>query len=413
MIWHVCSKNTLKIVLALSLTLPFSCIAQTDQSSLAPIPGGQNIEKYLPLLQGKKVGLVANQTSVIGVTTGDKNNFTHLVDTLHSRGVQLQKVFAPEHGFRGRADAGALIANGVDQKTGLEVISLYGARKKPQPEDLSDINLMVFDIQDVGARFYTYISTLHYVMEACAEHNIPLIVLDRPNPNGHYIDGPLLKEGFKSFVGMHPVPVVYGMTIGEYAQMINGESWLNQSVKTDLTVIPVAQYTHQTPYSLSIPPSPNLRSDQAIALYPSLCFFEGTSMSAGRGTDRPFEIFGSPDLDPDNYPYRFRPIARQGAQAPKFKDELCQGLDLGAIKVPDHLELTWLLDAYRAVSSKGDSTSKSFFNNFFDKLAGTDQLKKDILAGMSADEIRARWADDINTFKKIRVKYLLYPEGMD
>ncbi len=253
MIWHLWIKNTLKIVLGLGLVIAFSCNAQQDQTASTPQPAAQKLDQYLPLLQNKKVGLVANQTSVISVQNGKNRRFIHLADTLQARGIQLQKVFAPEHGFRGKADAGAYIANGIDKKTGLEVISLYGNNKKPLPEDLSDIDIMVFDIQDVGARFYTYLSTLHYIMEACAEQNIPLIVLDRPNPNGDYIDGPVLQEQFKSFVGMHPVPVVYGMTIGEYALMIDGESWIETRLKTNLTIIPVAHYDHNTHYSLPIP----------------------------------------------------------------------------------------------------------------------------------------------------------------
>ena len=405
MIWHVWTKNTLKIVLTLGLLMPFSCKSQGDKSPLQPIPAAQNMGRYLPLLQSKQIGLVANQTSVVKNSTIETESFTHLADTLRSLGISLKKVFAPEHGFRGTADAGAHISSGVDQKTGLEVISLYGANKKPRVEDLADIDLMIFDIQDVGVRFYTYVSTLHYVMEACAEQNIPLIVLDRPNPNAHYIDGPLLKDDFKSFVGMHPVPVVYGMTIGEYAKMINGESWLQGQIKTDLTVISVENYTHHTPYALPIAPSPNLRSKQAIALYPSLCFFEGTPISAGRGTNRPFEIFGAPNLNVERYPFEFRPVARQGAKWAKFKDEICHGLDLGQITPGEHLELGWLIDTYNEAADK-----ENFFNPFFDKLAGTDQLKKDIQAGLNKEEIYARWTKELEDFEQIRAKYLLYTD---
>ena len=405
MIWHVWTKNTLKIVLTLGLLMPFSCKSQGDKSPLQPIPAAQNMGRYLPLLQSKQIGLVANQTSVVKNSTIETESFTHLADTLRSLGISLKKVFSPEHGFRGTADAGAHISSGVDQKTGLEVISLYGANKKPRVEDLADIDLMIFDIQDVGVRFYTYISTLHYVMEACAEQNIPLIVLDRPNPNAHYIDGPLLKDDFKSFVGMHPVPVVYGMTIGEYAKMINGESWLQGQIKTDLTVISVENYTHHTPYALPIAPSPNLRSKQAIALYPSLCFFEGTPISAGRGTDRPFEIFGAPNLNVERYPFEFRPVARQGAKWAKFKDEICHGLDLGQITPGEHLELGWLIDTYNEAADK-----ENFFNPFFDKLAGTDQLKKDIQSGLNKEEIYARWTKELEDFEQKRAKYLLYTD---
>ena len=405
MIWHVWTKNTLKIVLTLGLLMPFSCKSQGDKSPLQPIPAAQNMGRYLPLLQSKQIGLVANQTSVVKNSTIETESFTHLADTLRSLGISLKKVFAPEHGFRGTADAGAHISSAVDQKTGLEVISLYGANKKPRVEDLADIDLMIFDIQDVGVRFYTYISTLHYVMEACAEQNIPLIVLDRPNPNAHYIDGPVLKDDFKSFVGMHPVPVVYGMTIGEYAKMINGESWLQGQIKTNLTVISVENYTHHTPYALPIAPSPNLRSKQAIALYPSLCFFEGTPISAGRGTDRPFEIFGAPNLNVERYPFEFRPVARQGAKWAKFKDEICHGLDLGQITPGEHLELGWLIGTYNEAADK-----ENFFNPFFDKLAGTDQLKKDIQAGLNKEEIYARWTKELEDFEQIRAKYLLYTD---
>ena len=405
MIWHVWTKNTLKIGLTLGLLMPFSCKSQADQVSLRPIPAAQNLSRYLPLLQGKQIGLVANQTSVVKNRDDESLGYTHLADTLQSLGIALKKVFAPEHGFRGTADAGAHISNGIDQNTGLQVISLYGVNKKPRVEDLVGIDLMIFDIQDVGVRFYTYISTLHYVMEACAEQNIPLIVLDRPNPNAHYIDGPILKDGFNSFVGMHPVPVVYGMTIGEYAKMINGESWLDGQVKTNLTVISVENYEHDTAYVLPIPPSPNLRSNQAIALYPSLGFFEGTPISAGRGTDRPFEMFGAPYLNAERYPFEFRPIARQGAKWAKFKDEICHGLDLGQITPGEHLELGWLIDTYNAAPDKED-----FFNTFFDKLAGTDQLKKDIQAGLTKAEIYTSWVKDLEDFKEIRAQYLIYPD---
>lgn len=405
MIWHIWTKNTLKIGLTLGLLMPFSCKSQAEQGSLRPIPAAQNLNRYLPLLQGKQIGLVANQTSVVKHRDDESLGYTHLADTLQSLGIALKKVFAPEHGFRGTADAGAHISNGIDQNTGLQVISLYGVNKKPRVEDLVGIDLMIFDIQDVGVRFYTYISTLHYVMEACAEQNIPLIVLDRPNPNAHYIDGPILKDGFNSFVGMHPVPVVYGMTIGEYAKMINGESWLDGQVKTNLTVISVENYDHDTAYVLPIPPSPNLQSKQAIALYPSLCFFEGTPISAGRGTDRPFEMFGAPYLNAERYPFEFRPIARQGAKWAKFKDEICHGLDLGQITPGEHLELGWLIDMYNEAPDKED-----FFNTFFDKLAGTDQLKKDIQAGLTKAEIYTSWVKELEDFKEIRAQYLIYPD---
>lgn len=405
MIWLVWLKNTLKIVLALGLVLPFSCQSQNLKENIQPIVAAQDLDQYLPMLRGKQIGLVANQTSVVFGAGSSNDKYVHLADTLVALSIELKKVFAPEHGFRGTADAGAAVSDGIDPKTGLPIISLYGANKKPRVEDLHDVNLIVFDIQDVGSRFYTYLSTLHYVMEACAEQNIPIIVLDRPNPNGHYIDGPVLDQKFKSFVGLHPVPVVYGMTIGEYAQMINGELWLANKHQAELTVIPLSQYTHKTPYSLPIPPSPNLRSDQAIALYPSLCLFEGTPISAGRGTDRPFELFGAPYFDTVNYSYTFRPVARPGAMWPKFKDQNCQGLDLGSADPPDRMDLSWLINAYNEAPNPQD-----FFNNFFDKLAGTDQLKKKIIGGLSAEEIRRGWTKELSDFKQIRARYLIYEE---
>ena len=390
-------------MLTLGLLMPFSCKSQGDQSPLQPIPAAQNMGRYLPLLQGKQIGLVANQTSVVKNSTIETESFTHLADTLRSLGISLKKVFAPEHGFRGTADAGAHISNGIDQKTGLEVISLYGANKKPRVEDLAGIDLMIFDVQDVGVRFYTYISTLHYVMEACAEQNIPLVVLDRPNPSAHYIDGPVLKDDFKSFVGMHPVPVVYGMTIGEYAKMINGESWLEGQIKTDLTVISVENYTHDTPYALPIAPSPNLRSTQAIVLYPSLCFFEGTLLSAGRGTEMQFQIFGSPKLPEEFYPFTFTPQANEGAKDPKFKNEVCHGKDLRKHKKLNELNLEWLIEAYNSTGKK-----EEFFSLFFTKLAGTTQLQEQIEKGYTYREIRKTWLKGLEGYKIRKAKYLLY-----
>jgi uncharacterized protein YbbC (DUF1343 family) len=307
---------------------------------------------------------------------------THLVDSLLSLGINIITVFSPEHGFRGTADAGAKIEDGIDSKTGLPIISLYGNNKKPRKEQLKGIDILVFDIQDVGVRFYTYISTLHYVMEAAAENNIKVIVLDRPNPNGHYVDGPILDTNFKSFVGMHPVPIVHGMTIGEYAKMINGENWI--TTRCELIVIEMENYTHNTNYDLPIKPSPNLQNARAVNLYPSLCLFEGTNISVGRGTDYPFQHFGAPYLKSN---YSFMPKSGEGSKYPKHEDIVCFGTDLRFQEdYLTDLNLNWIIETFKQCSEK-----EEFFNNFFDKLAGTDKLKKQIIAGMTAKEIKASW----------------------
>lgn len=411
--WLSFFKNTLKMALPITMFLCFSCGSQNQEKTETSFntekatisvheisPGIQQFEFYLPLLSGKSVGVIANQTSVYQESTGD---FTHLVDFLQSKEVNVVKAFAPEHGFRGTADAGETIKDGMDAKTGIPIISLYGANKKPSPEQLEGLDIMVFDIQDVGARFYTYISTLHYVMEACAEKNIPVIVLDRPNPNGHYMDGPILKSEYKSFVGMHPVPVVHGMTIGEYAQMINGEEWLKDRLQCKLTVVPVKNYNHKIPYSLPIKPSPNLPNDQAINLYPSLCFFESTPLSAGRGTDMQFQIFGDPNLPAATYSFSFTPAPNEGAKNPKHKGQVCYGMDLRNVKRMDQLNLQWLIDAYHVYPKK-----ETFFTSFFTKLAGTETLERQIKSGMNSEEIRTTWKNGLADFQKLRKKYLLY-----
>lgn len=368
--------------------------------NLQPIEVGANRnELYIPILKGKKIGIVANQTTVI--FKGE--SYTHLVDSLVSLKIDVKKVFAPEHGFRGTADAGELIKDGLDKKTGIPIVSLYGDNKKPKLEQLKGIDLMVFDLQDVGVRFYTYISTLHYVMEACAEANIPLLILDRPNPNGNYIDGPILEKEHTSFIGMHPIPVVHGMTIGEYAQMINGEKWLKNGVKCQLTVIPVKNYTHQTAYSLPIKPSPNLPNNIAVNLYPSVCFFEGTNVSVGRGTSKQFQIFGSPYLYKDYFPFKFVPQPNEGAKTPLHQGKLCFGRDLSSTKPLNSLELKWLIEAYNHSVDK-----KIFFTDFFTKLAGTKKLRLQIEQGLSEDDIKATWQKGLNNFKSTRKKYLIY-----
>ena len=353
--------------------------------------GAERTEIYLPLLENKKVGIVGNQTSMIGNI--------HLVDSLLELGVDVVKVFSPEHGFRGKADAGAKIEDGVDVKTGLPIISLYGKKKKPSIEQLQGIDILVFDIQDVGARFYTYISTLHYIIEASSEFGIPLIVLDRPNPNGHYVDGPILDTAFQSFVGMHPIPIVHGMTIGEYAQMINGENWTPENC--DLSIITMEKYTHKTSYDLPIKPSPNLPNARSINLYPSLCLFEGTTISIGRGTDSPFQHFGAPYLESN---YSFIPKSGAGSKYPKHENKTCFGTDLRFQE--DYLtaiNLNWIIEAYNQYPEK-----EEFFNNFFDKLSGTDKLRKQIIAGKTAKEIKVSWQKGLEEFKRVRGKYLLY-----
>lgn len=362
--------------------------------NLALKTGAENYNSYLPLLENKKIGIVTNPTGIV-------ENKKHLVDILLENKVDLQKIYAPEHGFRGTADAGEVIKDGKDIKTNLPIISLYGNNKKPKPEQLENIDIIIFDIQDVGVRFYTYISTLHYVMEACAENNIELLVLDRPNPNGTIIDGPALEMDHKSFVGMHSIPVLHGMTIGEYAKMINGEKWLANGVTCNLTVIPCANYKRDMPYSLPVKPSPNLPNDQSINLYASLCFFEGTNVSVGRGTEKQFQIYGSPFLLKTDF--SFIPIPNFGAKEPMHKDILCYGEDLSKIKKVNRLELKWLIKAYANTSDK-----TVFFNDFFTKLAGTKKLQEQIIEGVSEKEIRKSWEADLNVFKETRKKYLIY-----
>lgn len=354
------------------------------------IIGAERYDAYLPLLKDKKVIIVANQTSA------------KTVDELFSEKVDIAFVYAPEHGFRGKADAGEKVNNEIDKKTGLPIKSLYGKNKKPKSEDLKGIDYIIFDIQDVGARFYTYISTLHYVMEAAAEASIPVLVLDRPNPNAHIVDGPVLEKEYKSFVGMHPIPVVHGMTIGEYAKMINGEKWLKNGLQCDLKVIKNEHYTHQTAYSLPIKPSPNLPNDQSINLYPSLCFFEGTDISIGRGTGFPFQVVGHPDWKSE---FSFRPKSMEGAKYPKHQNKTCFGVDIRKASKVNQLELKWLIEAYRK-----NPTGEKFFKPFFHKLAGTKKLSKQIIEGKSEKEIRDSWNPELNKFKTIRKKYLLYTE---
>jgi uncharacterized protein YbbC (DUF1343 family) len=364
-----------------------------------PIPAAHFPEKYLPTLHGKRVGLIANHTSFV--------DSVHLVDFFLQNQVNLQRIFAPEHGFRGEESAGALIKDNRDVKTGLLVASLYGKKKKPTREDLEGLDILVFDIQDVGVRFYTYISTMTYCMEAAAEFGIPFLVLDRPNPNGHYVDGPVLRPGFESFVGLHPVPVVHGMTVGEYAQMVNGEGWLSNGIKCSLTVILCEKYTHQSEYILPIKPSPNLPNQQAIYNYPSLCFFEGTVVSVGRGTDFPFQVYGAPWMRQGNF--RFTPKSKPGAMSPPFENQLCIGVDLRQtddLRRYDEIQWQWLLDAYQQ-----HAQTSNFFNSFFNKLAGNETLKKQIVEGGHGSNLKNSWKAELAEYKQMRIQYLLYAEN--
>jgi len=377
-------------------------IEKYEDTVVKPIVvGAEQLDSLKLYLGNKRIGLVGNQTSRVGES--------HLVDTLMALGINLVKVYSPEHGFRGDADAGEHVSSDKDPKTGLPIVSIYGSNKKPSNAQLEGIDVLLFDLQDVGARFYTYISTLHYIMEAAAENGIHVVVLDRPNPNGHYTDGPVRKKGFESFVGMHPIPIVHGMTVGEIAQMINGEKWLKNGIQCELTVVSCLNYNRNMPYSLPVSPSPNLRSDAAIQLYPGLCLFEGTSLSVGRGTERPFEVFGHPDLKgKPGFDYCFTPVSSFGAKDPKLKNQVCYGRDLSPYVDSIHIsqfEIQWLIEAYQAMGTADFFITK---NRWFDILAGTDELRKQILAGKSEAEIRASWQTDLEDFRAMRKAYLIY-----
>jgi uncharacterized protein YbbC (DUF1343 family) len=355
--------------------------------------------EYLPQLKDKKVGLLVNHTSLLP----QRGKNVHLLDFLLEQGVEVTTIFAPEHGFRGNADAGEKVESGIDPQSGLPIVSLYGSNKKPEPEQLKDIDILLFDMQDVGVRFYTYISTMHYAMEACAENGKKFLVLDRPNPHSHYVDGPVLDPAFRSFVGMHPIPVVHGLTVGELAQMINQEGWLAGGLTCDLTVIPMANYTHQTQYILPVKPSPNLPNQQSIQLYPSLCFFEGTPISIGRGTPFPFQLAGYPNEQAGKF--QFTPVSTPGAaKHPMHQDQLCYGVDLREATTPNRLDLSYLIHFFQQYEHKDD-----FFTKFFNMLAGTEELQQQIKSGLSETEIRESWKEDLETYKSLREKYLLYP----
>ena len=361
--------------------------------------GAEQTGRYLPLLEGRRVGIMTNHTGTVGRT--------HLVDTLRSLGVDIRVVFAPEHGFRGQADAGESVASYRDRKTGINVVSVYGSTKRPPDSIMQRLDVLLFDIQDVGLRYYTYLSSMHYLMEACAANGKQLIVLDRPTPNGFYVDGPVLEAKHRSFVGMHPIPVVHGMTLGELARMIDGEGWLRDGLRCKLTVIPCRGYTHRSRYRLPTAPSPNLPNMRAVYLYPSLCFFEGTPVSLGRGTDFPFQAYGHPELQGD---FSFTPRSNAGAKNPPLKDKLCHGVDLRTSPSDERIwerevDLGYVIDCYRQLN-----LGEKFFTPMFDRLTGTDYVRQMILQGAGADRIKASWADDVERFKQTRKPYLLYEE---
>ena len=392
-------KNSIKnlvFVLILFITIATPTMAQ-------PVVGAALMDEYLPLLKEQRVAVCGNHTSMVGNT--------HLVDTLLASGVNVTTIFCPEHGFRGDAEAGATIQSSTDAKTGLPIISLYGKNKKPTAEQMADIDVLIFDIQDVGCRFYTYISTLHYVMEAAAENDVAVIILDRPNPNGYFVDGPVLDTNYRSFVGMHPIPVVHGMTIGEYGSMLNGEGWLANGTQCALNVVKMQNYDHTMRYELPIAPSPNLQNSVAIYLYPSLCLFEGTVISVGRGTDRPFEVFGHPDLKAGDY--RFTPHPIKGvSENPPMNGRECRGFEmtdyaLAMLGSQNNFSLRYIIAAYQNFPQKDQFFLK---NGFFNKLAGNNKLRKQIEAGKSEEEIRATWQRDLDRFITIRKQYLLYPD---
>ncbi|MDL2308916.1 DUF1343 domain-containing protein [Bacteroidales bacterium OttesenSCG-928-B11] len=382
---------------------PLVASHESEKENGRIVMGAERFDVYLPLLQDKRVGICGNFTSRVGST--------HLVDTLLAKKVNLVKIFCPEHGFRGEAEAGAHIASSKDEKTGLPIVSLYGNNKKPKAEQISDLDVIIFDIQDVGCRFYTYISTLHYVMESAAENGVEVIVFDRPNPNGYFVDGPVLEMKYHSFVGMHPIPVVHGMTIGEYAKMINGEGWLANKTTCKLTVIAMENYTHNSRYSLPYPPSPNLQTDEAIYLYPSLCLFEGTPVSVGRGTTKPFQVFGHPLLTAGDFYFTPNPI-KGVAENPPQKGKKCRGYDLtnealNNLNGSNSFSIKYIITAYQHFPK-----SETFFTNkeFFDKLAGKSTLRQQIVDGLSEEQIRDSWKPELEAFKKMRKQYLLYAD---
>ena len=389
--------NIIKLKISFFLILMTFSYLSFSQSNNKLIVGANRTELFLNHIEGLNVAVVANLSSKIKSNTKS----IHLIDSLLKLNIKIKKVFSPEHGFRGEADAGEKVEDGIDQKTGIPIISLHGTNKKPTKDQMKDIDVVIFDIQDVGARFYTYISTLHYVMEAVGENNKKLIILDRPNPNGHYVDGPILESKYKSFIGMHPVPVVHGMTIGEFGIMINEEGWLKNQIYSDLKVIPIKNYNRKMVYELPIKPSPNLPNKQSINLYPSLCFFEQTPISIGRGTNMQFQVIGSPEWE--NNDFSFKPISMSGAKYPKHIDQICNGIDLRESAYLNRINLKWLIDAYNKSKNKS-----AFFKDGFNKLAGNKMLKEQIINGLSEKEIKQSWKSGVENFKLMRSKYLIY-----
>ncbi|WP_428659081.1 exo-beta-N-acetylmuramidase NamZ family protein [Runella sp.] len=395
-------------IVFLAISASFTTITKPEYAKKSIITASDQTSKYLPYLKGKRIGMLVNQTSIIGQK--------HCVDSLFKLGVQIKKIFGPEHGFRGNASNGAKVDDALDPATGIPVISLYGKNRKPTKEHLADVDLMIFDVQDVGARFYTYINTLSHVMEACAENDKELLILDRPNPNGFVVDGPVLEMHLKSGIGMFPIPITHGLTIGEFAQMINGEGWLPNKLQCKLKIIKVANYTHDMPYTLPVPPSPNLNTQQSIMLYPSICPFEGTILSQGRGTYMPFTVLGAPALK-GKYEFSFKPVSLKGmSETPLHQDTECYGLDLrnydtSIFLKTKKLNLKWLVEMYAAypIKEKFFDMSQSKQMGNFDKLAGTENLKQQIIAGKSEEEIRKSWEPGLGNFKTMRKKYLLYP----
>ena len=389
--------NIIKLKISFFLILMTFSYLSFSQSNNKLIVGANRTELFLNHIEGLNVAVVANLSSKIKSNTKS----IHLIDSLLKLNIKIKKVFSPEHGFRGEADAGEKVEDGIDQKTGIPIISLHGTNKKPTKDQMKDIDVVIFDIQDVGARFYTYISTLHYVMEAVGENNKKLIILDRPNPNGHYVDGPILESKYKSFIGMHPIPIVYGMTIGEFGIMINEEGWLKNQIYSDLKVIPIKNYNRKMVYELPIKPSPNLPNKQSINLYPSLCFFEQTPISIGRGTNMQFQVIGSPEWE--NNDFSFKPISMSGAKYPKHIDQICNGIDLRESAYLSRINLKWLIDAYNKSKNKS-----AFFKDGFNKLAGNKMLKEQIIDGLSEKEIKQSWKSGVENFKLMRSKYLIY-----
>ena len=385
-------KNTV-----LLFVLFFNLISIYSQNKI--LTGSDQPKEYIPFLKNKSIGIVAHKASRLNT-----NNNIHLVDFLIKNNIKIKTIFAPEHGYYSSADDGDLLSDSKEKSTGLNIVSLYGKSKKPLPKHLEGIEVMVFDLQDVGARFYTFLSTLHYIMQACAEANIPVLILDRPNPNGHYVDGPVLDIRFKTFVGMHPVPIVHGMTLGEYAKMINGEGWLGEDLNCELHIVKVKNYTHNTKYILPVRPSPNLPNAQSIRLYPSLCLLEPTTISIGRGTEKQFQIYGHPNFSKTKF--KFKPSPNFGSKNPKWNDKICYGVSLEKIKVQDQLNISWLIDAYNKLPR-----NYIFFKDSFERIAGTDQLRNQIINKKSEEEIRKSWQSGLVKYKKMRKNYLIYPEN--